>query len=160
MIKYEYTLCFVKRGDEILLINRNKHPWFGRWNGVGGKIEIDESPRESIIREVFEETDIALQDVCDCGIVTWDVDGKNRGGMHIYTAQVDDNFVYVTPISKEEGIVDWKHIDWILDKRNTGIVENIPKFLPHMLNENVRYHHHCVFKDDVMIDITAELIEQ
>lgn len=36
---YQYTLCFIERGDAILLLNRQKAPWMGCWNGVGGKIE-------------------------------------------------------------------------------------------------------------------------
>ena len=114
MKSYQYTLCFIKRADEILLLNRNKHPWIGRWTGVGGRLEKGESPVECILREVLEETGITLSEVCDCGVVTWKVDGSPLGGMHIYLADVADDFIYNTPRSMEEGIVDWKKIDWIM----------------------------------------------
>lgn len=32
-----FTNCFIKKGDRILLLNRNKPSWMGMWNGVGGK---------------------------------------------------------------------------------------------------------------------------
>ena len=159
MKRLDFTLCFIKRGDEILLINRDKSPWFGRWNGVGGKIEDGEDPKDAIHREVYEETLIKLTDVKDCGIVTWNVDGEDRGGMHIYLAEVSEDFSYDTPRKMPEGILDWKSVDWILDDSNTGIVENIQKFLPYMLYENARYHHHCVFENNVMEDFTTDKAE-
>ncbi len=35
---YKYTICFIRKGNKILLLNRNKKPNMGMWNGVGGKI--------------------------------------------------------------------------------------------------------------------------
>lgn len=60
---YKYTICFIRKGNNILLLNRNKKPTMGMWNGVGGKIEDNETPYEGIIREAFEETGIELQNV-------------------------------------------------------------------------------------------------
>ncbi|MDT2194339.1 NUDIX domain-containing protein [Paenibacillus larvae] len=34
-----YNICFIRRGDQILLLNRQKSSWMGAWNGIGGKIE-------------------------------------------------------------------------------------------------------------------------
>ena len=41
----------------------------GMWNGVGGKIEENETPYEGIIRETFEETGIELSSVTYKGTV-------------------------------------------------------------------------------------------
>lgn len=60
---YKYTICFIRKSDKILLLNRNKKPNMGMWNGVGGKIEENETPYEGIIRETFEETGIELSSV-------------------------------------------------------------------------------------------------
>ena len=49
------TLCFVIKDDEILMINRNKPPFMGLWNAVGGHIEDGETPSQSAIREIKEE---------------------------------------------------------------------------------------------------------
>jgi len=40
----EFTICFLKKGDQILLLNRDFSEWMGAWNGVGGKIERNETP--------------------------------------------------------------------------------------------------------------------
>ena len=49
--------------DQLLLIKRRKAPNFGCWSPVGGKLEMStgESPFECAIREVHEETTLALQ---------------------------------------------------------------------------------------------------
>ncbi|HEM1662636.1 TPA: NUDIX domain-containing protein, partial [Listeria monocytogenes] len=81
---YKYTLCFIQRADEILLLNRQKSPWMGSWNGVGGKIEQGETLLESVQREITEETGISSNDyeIRDIGEMKWFVDGENLGGMH------------------------------------------------------------------------------
>lgn len=43
---YKYTLCFIKKGCQLLMLNRDSAPTKGLWNGVGGKIEANESPTE------------------------------------------------------------------------------------------------------------------
>ncbi|MCK5130449.1 MAG: NUDIX domain-containing protein, partial [Clostridiales bacterium] len=50
MMNYKYTICFIKRNDEILLLNRENDSWMGCWNGVGGRLEDGESPTECILR--------------------------------------------------------------------------------------------------------------
>ncbi len=32
----------------------------GKWNGVGGKLEVDETPEECVKREVYEETGLRV----------------------------------------------------------------------------------------------------
>lgn len=57
---FKYTVCFVKKNNELLMLNREKEkaPIMGVWNGVGGKIEKGETPDMGAQREVFEETGI------------------------------------------------------------------------------------------------------
>jgi ADP-ribose pyrophosphatase YjhB (NUDIX family) len=42
--------------DKVLLQERLKEPWYGYWLLVAGKIEMGESLKEAIDRELFEET--------------------------------------------------------------------------------------------------------
>lgn len=44
IIEAKYTLGFVRCKDSILILNRLKAPWMGRWNGVCGKIDHGETP--------------------------------------------------------------------------------------------------------------------
>jgi len=82
----KFTICFIKQEDRILLLNREKPSWMGCWNALGGKIEPNENPRSSALREFKEESGIILDDIHFKGIVTWIVDGKWVGGMYVYFA--------------------------------------------------------------------------
>ncbi|MUG70412.1 NUDIX hydrolase [Paenibacillus validus] len=153
-----YNICFIRRSDEILLLNRNKPSWMGRWNGVGGKVENGETPRASVLREVYEETGIRLDTVRFKGIVTWLVDGRHYGGMYLYTAELEAAYPYETPIKTEEGILDWKKIEWILDPNNEGVASNLPRFIPLMLQEDGCYDHHCLFMNGAMTGVVSRPI--
>lgn len=141
------------------MLNRVKSPWMGIWNGVGGKIEKGEEPKESVLREIMEETGIALQDVEYKGVVTWLVDGTRTGGMHAFLAEIPEAFEYHTPISTDEGVLDWKNISWILHSENLGLA-NVKYFLPQMLEDSNIYNHQFVYENGNVVDYSAQPIEE
>lgn len=142
----KYTIGFIKRGDEILMLNRNSSPDMGKWNGVGGKFEKGETPLQCIIRETFEETGIRLgkEDVVYSGAVTWESENGNAG-MYAFITEVHTDFEYNSPIETQEGVLCWKPIDWICSPKNLGVVGHVPHFLPVMLSEDSLYEHHFTF---------------
>lgn len=143
----KYTIGFIKRGNEILLLNREASTWMGSWNGVGGKLEAKETPLECILREVREETGIILENMQFKGIVTWKVDNQYDGGMYAFVGEVPVTHEYQTPIKTDEGILDWKKIDWIFHPENTGVA-NLQYFLEEMLQDEENYEHHFVYQGD------------
>lgn len=153
---YRYTLGFIQRKDEVLLINRHKNPWKGCWNGLGGKVEPDEDIKSSIIREIFEETGINVHpsSVEDKGILTWNSFDAMGNGLHVFIIKVPDEFVYLTPKQTEEGLLDWKTIEWAIDFENYGVAHNIPYFLPTVLFDRDRYHYHCIFEGRQLLSVT------
>ena len=60
------TLCYLYRPDgRVLMLHRVKKKNDcneGKWIGVGGKFEPDESPEECVLREVREETGLTVTD--------------------------------------------------------------------------------------------------
>ena len=44
------------------MLNREKPPIMGMWNGVGGKYEVGAIADEGAIREVFDETGIKVNE--------------------------------------------------------------------------------------------------
>lgn len=148
MVEKKYTLGFVRLGNEILLLNKEKGWWMGTWNGVGGKVEKGETPSQGMIREIFEETGIRITeaDLEFGGVVTWEAPG-DLGGMYIYIANIKPEQRIQTPTRiNYEGVLDWKPIEWILSKKNMGIPTNIPYFLPSMIEKKTRSYH-CVYND-------------
>ncbi|KAJ8139928.1 hypothetical protein OY671_006871 [Metschnikowia pulcherrima] len=127
--RQKYTLGFIRsETNHILFLNRQKAPWMGRWNGVGGKLDPEESPYDCIVRETFEETGLMLPQYEDRGVMRWYRDGNDLGGVHIFTADITKAEMekYTTPrVHCHEGILDWKHLDWLLHEENTGVVDNV-----------------------------------
>jgi len=67
------------KGDQFLLIRRGKPPRLGEWSIPGGRQELGETVRQTAVREVMEETGVAIElagliDVVDA--VRADADGR------------------------------------------------------------------------------------
>ncbi|OPA75346.1 DNA mismatch repair protein MutT [Paenibacillus selenitireducens] len=158
MIKY--NLCFIKQGTKILLLNREFPSWMGCWNGVGGKLEKNEHPRLSVLREIYEETQIDSPNIQFKGLLTWTILEKNEcGGLYLYLAELPEEAVYQTPKKTDEGILDWKEISWILHPENFGVAANIPSCIDKMLKDKRCFHHHCIFEAGKMIQQIALVID-
>ena len=155
-MSYKYTLAFIKRNDQILMMNRLKSPWMGMWNGIGGKRQENETPLECIMREILEETGIKVEasQVKDKGILTWNDEFKAYdNGMHIFYVELPSNFILETPISTDEGILEWKTPSWLCDIENLGVSYNIRYFLDNLLNDDQRYHYINTFKGNQLVDV-------
>jgi len=86
------TLCYITRGDEVLMLHRVKKETDinkDKWIGVGGKFEGVESPDECLLREVYEETGLTLTSWKCRGVVTFlleENDGVFGEFMYLFTA--------------------------------------------------------------------------
>jgi len=154
-----YNICFIRQGDRVLLLNRNKPSWMGSWNGIGGKLEAGETPRESMLREMQEETGLIPERLYFKGLVTWVVDAEKVGGMYVYAAELSEETSYPTPIGTEEGILDWKELAWILHPENRGVAYNIPKSIEKILCDVRCYEHICVYQNGELLQHESVPIE-
>lgn len=136
-----YTLCFLTRGEEVLMLHRHNPPNQGLWNGVGGRIEKGESPREGVIREVREETGFCLQEVRFAGLLTWDGFETPPGGLYIFTAEVPQGEAAVC----SEGELAWKPRSWVFSAPE--VVSNIHVFAPLMFADDGSKHYHFSYRD-------------
>lgn len=57
----EATVCYPRRGDEVLLIRKKRGLGAGLYNGPGGKVENGESIRACVRREVREEVGLDVR---------------------------------------------------------------------------------------------------
>lgn len=55
------TICFCINGNNILLGMKKRGFGEGKWNGFGGKVHEDETPRDAAIRELTEESGLVAQ---------------------------------------------------------------------------------------------------
>ncbi|HAE36372.1 MAG: hypothetical protein UR85_C0001G0033 [Candidatus Nomurabacteria bacterium GW2011_GWF2_35_66] len=55
--RFEVVSCFLENAGEFLLLHRSAHkPQGNTWGVPAGKKEVDETPKDAIIRETKEET--------------------------------------------------------------------------------------------------------
>ena len=83
------TLCYILRGDEVLMLHRVKKEQDinrDKWIGIGGKFEFEESPDECLLREAKEETGLTLTSWRCRGIVTFLNEGGEGEYMYLFTA--------------------------------------------------------------------------
>lgn len=123
------------------------------WNGLGGKIEVGETPLVSIQREVQEEAGIDLREasfVFFAGIVTWGSTGHDAvKGMYVYIAHLSEQQAEgIFPSNTPEGLIDWKPLAWVCDLHNPAVVSNIPHFLPPMLQAQTPYEYFCEYEHE------------
>ena len=82
------SLIYIERDGKYLMLHRVKREKdvnAGKWIGVGGKFEGDESPEECAIREAREETGLTLRRPVLRGIVTFVSDRYPTEYMHLFT---------------------------------------------------------------------------
>ena len=85
---YETVTCYLRRGNKILLLYRNKKEVDinkGKWIGVGGHIEANEDPIDAVVREVKEEANYDLIDFSKKAIIIFNF-GKEIEIMHLFVA--------------------------------------------------------------------------
>ena len=83
------TLCYVTRGDEVLMLHRVKKKNdlnHDKWIGIGGKFEGEETPDECLLREAKEETGLTLTSWRCRGVVTFLSDTYEGEYMYLFTA--------------------------------------------------------------------------
>ncbi|GFN30701.1 NUDIX hydrolase [Paenibacillus xylaniclasticus] len=156
-----YNICFIRQGDQILLLNRDKPYWMGCWNGIGGKLEAGETPRQSMIREIGEEAGIptSAYRLRFAGLMTWSTLAVDFGGMYTYVAELDDDYKLETPIRMDEGILDWKSVEWIMHPGNQGIATNLPLALPDLLALRRCIDLYTVYEGDMQVEWAIHAID-
>ena len=103
------TLCYIEKDDAYLMLHRIKKKNDeneGKWIGVGGKFEEDESPEDCVLRETKEETGLTLTDYKYRGIVTFIFDGRESHMceyMHLFKAVGFEGNI----IDCDEGVLEW-----------------------------------------------------
>ena len=84
------TLCYITRGDQVLMLHRVKKEKDlnkDKWIGIGGKFEEGESPDECLLREAYEETGLTLTGWKCRGVITFLTNEPSQGEyMYLFTA--------------------------------------------------------------------------
>lgn len=110
------TLCYIEKDEQYLMLHRVKKAHDvneGKWIGVGGKFEDDETPEECLLRETYEETGLTLTNFRLRGIITFISEGWASERMYLFTADGFDG--EVKPC--DEGELRWVNKKDVFDLR-------------------------------------------
>lgn len=106
------TLCYVRSDGRTLMLHRNKKPGdvhAGKWNGLGGKLDPGESPEDCVIREIREESGLAIREPRLRGVLTFPAFKPG-----------EDWLVFVFTADRFEGVLGpcaEGELEWIPDER-------------------------------------------
>jgi len=75
----------IERNAGLLLLKRTREPFKGCWNLPAGYAECDESPRETVVREVHEETGLHVTVEGLVNVYFFDDDPRGNGILIVYT---------------------------------------------------------------------------
>ena len=97
------TLMFVIKDGQVLLIHKKRGLGAGKINGPGGRLEINETPKECAIRETIEELCITPLHVKAAGQLFFHAEDMPRIHAYVFTATDYTG----TPTETDEAIPIW-----------------------------------------------------
>lgn len=142
------TLCYIEKDNKYLMLHRTKKENDlneGKWIGVGGKFEKDETPEECLLREVKEETGLTLTSYKLRAIITFISDKWEIEYMYLFTA---DEFVGEL-ISCDEGELEWVDKENILE---LNIWEGDRIFLEKLIKDNDFFTLKVRYEGDKLVE--------
>lgn len=125
------TLCYIEKDEQYLMLHRVKKENDineGKWIGVGGHLEPNETPDECVKRETLEETGLQIMDPVLRGVIHF-TSGEEDEMMFIYTAK---EFTGVMQTC-DEGVLSW------IDKKDVfdlELWEGDRIFLKYLMSDN------------------------
>ncbi|MDE7264627.1 MAG: 8-oxo-dGTP diphosphatase [Anaeroplasmataceae bacterium] len=141
------TLCYIEQNEKFLMLYRNKKKKdinHGKWIGVGGHKEQDESIEECLLREVYEETGLRLTNYTLCGKLHFYID-------NIYEVS------YVYKGNSFEGTLsacDEGHLEWIPKEKimDLELWEGDYLFMNKLINHEGYFEMKLVYKQNKLIE--------
>ncbi len=136
------TLCYVERDGCWLMLHRvkkNADENAGKWIGIGGHLEENESPEECIRREAREEAGVELSDLRLRGIITFILPDWGNELTFLYTAKTDTAELP----DCGEGVLEWVPIENVM---SLPLWEGDKVFLPLLLSRQEPFSLKLVYE--------------
>ena len=100
------TVCHILKNSGLLLQKKSEGLFgAGKWNGVGGKCHLDESPEICVVREVYEETGLTVCSIKYHGELTFTFGShvSNQLVVHVFSTRDFTGSIQ----ANDEGILQW-----------------------------------------------------
>jgi 8-oxo-dGTP diphosphatase len=127
-------------GRQVLLIHRNRRPddpHFGKYNGLGGKLDRAEDVVTCLRREVREEAGIECEALSLCGTISWPGFGKYGEDWFGFIFRIE-RFSGEPVCANPEGTLEWVAVERVLE---LPLWEGDRYFLPLVFGKDRRQFH-------------------
>src|SRR5260370_1606460 len=127
-------------GKQVLLIHRNRRPTdahYGKYNGLGGKLEAGEDVVACLRREVREGSGLECEDLVLRGTISWPGFGKHGEDWFGFVFRVD-RYSGAPFTGNDEGSLEWVETERVLE---LPLWEGDRFFLPLLFETNGRQFH-------------------
>ncbi len=136
------TLAYILSpdGKQVLMIYRNKRTddlHYGKYNGLGGKLEPNEDIVSGLRREIVEESGLIVDSALLRGTISWPGFGKNGEDWFGFIFRIEDWHGEVLP-GNHEGTLEWVPLDSIL---SLPLWPSDRNFLPMVFDADPRLFH-------------------
>ena len=99
MKKLNVIMVYNKQEDKILMCKREKEPYKGKLNLVGGKVEQDEDELHAAYRELREETGITNKDITLTHIMNFQYKMQDME-LEVYAGKLNKNVDLIEELNK------------------------------------------------------------
>lgn len=148
----ETVLCYIEKEHQFLMLFRNKKKEDinkGKYIGIGGHIEKDETKEEALMREVKEETGLTLLSYQYRGKILFQSD-EFVEIMHLFTSS---EFIGEL-IDCDEGELHWINIKDIL---NYPHWEGDEHFLKKLINNEPYFEMSLIYQNDLLKEVKERI---
>ena len=119
--KVEVVAAIIIKEDKVLAAKRGYGEHEGKWEFPGGKIEVGESHKQALVREIKEELNADINVLIDLKKIECDCE-KFHLIMHTYICSLKDK---LESVKHDENHLEHSEIRW-LDENNLDSVDWLP----------------------------------
>lgn len=138
------TLGYVmsRDGQSVLMIHRNARSddqHFGKYNGLGGKLERDESVLDGLAREFLEEAGIEIESPLLRGTISWPGFGHEGEDWFAFVFRIE-RWTGTPHAGNPEGALEWIGVSRLMSGE-LNLWEGDHHFLPLVFDADPRTFH-------------------
>lgn len=127
-------------GGQVLMVHRNKRSddlHYGKYNGLGGKLDSGESVTDCMKREILEESGLTVEQLKLRGTISWPGFGKRGEDWFGFIFRIE-RWSGTPHTGNHEGTLEWVELANVL---NLPLWESDPLFLPMVFDESPAVFH-------------------
>ncbi len=143
-------------GSEVLMIHRNKRPddlHFGKYNGLGGRLEANEDIVSGMRREILEESSLVAERIALRGTISWPGFGKKDEDWFGFIFRIE-SWHGEASTGNHEGTLEWVPLASL---STLSLWPSDHHFLPMVFDDDPRpFHGYMPYQNGEMVSWSYE----